>query len=142
MSKIIPMVYAQTFFDNHDLRKFANAYLKALPRDINTLASCGSSGCAIASAMLARCKGRRLYHVYQRKKGERGHRSFRAGSFPDSPVIAIVDDFADTGASVRRLTSWVEDFGYKISYILLEHANVEPRTFGGQGKTIFIRVYE
>lgn len=52
------IVYGDTFYRSHTMRECADAYLSLLPTDVTHLISRGSSGCAIASAMLALSKGR------------------------------------------------------------------------------------
>lgn len=98
--------YQNTFFNPLSLRAAAKAYLEYLPDDVDVLLSTGSSGCAIASAMIVRSK-RPLRHVYVRKPSDmRGHGTQLVGWCGDSIKFlkfAIVDDFISHGGTIRRL---------------------------------------
>ncbi len=92
-----------------DIAKHAKEYLAVLPRDVKVLVSMGSSGCAIASAMLALSR-RKLEHFQYRKDGEHSHAQDRIGKIaygkrkpPPKTKIAIVDDFITTGKTIATL---------------------------------------
>lgn len=117
-------IYNASFF-KADLKEFAKLYLEALPADVTCLLSRGSSGCSICSAMIALSDNRELHHIYIKKDGENSHSLF-SGSLNDGEVIAIVDDFTDTGGTVNSLRAWLRDRGVEAKYIILHHGSPFP----------------
>ena len=98
--------YQNTVFNPHTLREAAKRYLDRLPKDINVLVSTGSSGCAIATAMVT-LSDRTLRHVFIRKSYEmkaHGNRfvGYEYGTMQDCK-FAVVDDFIHTGRTIKRL---------------------------------------
>src|SRR3972149_525409 len=98
--------YQHTFFNPHTLREAAKRYLARLPKDINVLVSTGSSGCAIATAMVI-LSDRTLRHVFIRKPYEmKSHGNqfvgYEYGTMEDCK-FAVVDDFIHTGRTLKRL---------------------------------------
>jgi len=92
----------------HDLEKWAKAYLLHIPPNVNYIVSTGSSGCAIASAMVVLSE---LNHLYIRKAGENAH-SLHAGDNPAvGTEVVIVDDFCVSGASIQRCLNFCSEYG-------------------------------
>lgn len=109
-------VYRKTFFE-HSLKEAAKAYLAALPKDITCLLTMGSSGCSIASAMIALTDKVELHHVYVKKEGEYSHCN-TGGNFEPGDKIAIVDDFIDTGTTVEKLMKFAEARGRIVECVI------------------------
>lgn len=113
--------YAQTFYSSEGLQKYAIRYLGELPTDVTTLISQGSSGCAIASAMLAHTVFP-LNHVQFRKRGEDSHRSDYIGDYNKSRcVCAIVDDLIETGKTVISLLNKCKEYEIPVKYVIVGH---------------------
>lgn len=110
--------YATTFFQSKSLREVAKGYLEYLPDNIEGLLSTGSSGCAIASAMMA-CSDRELIHIYIRKDSESAHGSDFAGVLRKEIKYAIVDDFIDTGKTMKTLKKWAKDRKLDVTSIIV-----------------------
>jgi orotate phosphoribosyltransferase-like protein len=112
--------YGTVFYD-WNLRKYALAFLKLLPKDVTGLLSSGSSGCAIASAMIALSK-KHLFHVYVRKSKEYAH-SECGGEIHYQAKYAIVDDMIACGVMVDRIRQFAKkQGGLNISCIILVQA--------------------
>ncbi len=99
--------YQQTFFNPRDLIKAARAYLSVLPKDTDILVSTGSSGCAIATAMIT-LSTRRLRHVFIRKPYElKSHGNkfvgWEYGEMDEAKHYVMVDDFVHSGRTINRL---------------------------------------
>ena len=110
---------------NKDIKKHAIEYLKALPDDVTMLVSIGSSGCAIASAMLVLAK-KPLVHMQYRKEKEESHSTGRIGcniggyNTPRADTrVAIVDDFTTTGKTLANLIDRVEEDELNIRAIII-----------------------
>jgi orotate phosphoribosyltransferase-like protein len=110
------MLYRQTLFRGRSLKRIAQYYLKFLPKEVDCLVSRGSSGCAIATAILLLSEKPLMHHVV-RKENEETH-----GEFYTSPdkCMAIVDDFIDSGITIRKILQKVP----KIKYVLVHHCNL------------------
>lgn len=119
--------YGHSFF-RAELKEFAKRYLACLPRDVTCLLTRGSSGCSIASAMIA-LSDRGLHHVHVKKSEEVGHSNY-AGLWSGEDVVAVVDDFVDTGATIEALEKWAVERHIEVSYILLCHC--PAFSFGGR----------
>jgi adenine/guanine phosphoribosyltransferase-like PRPP-binding protein len=113
--------YGISFFDA-SLPVIARAYLKALPTEVTCLLSRGSSGCAIASAMLALTDNPILHHVFLKKSGEQSH-STVGGSLDHTDIVAIVDDFIDTGKTIDTLVEYLRDRNMHAECILIHHGS-------------------
>ena len=113
--------YRDTFFRGESLAKAADAFLRVLPVDVQGLLCTGSSGCAIASAMLTRrCKLFSLYVYKDECAGERKHTANEyAGSRSSARKWAIVDDVIDTGGTVRRLLKFAREHGLVVDCIIV-----------------------
>lgn len=101
--------YQQTFFDPKYLREAAKRYLARLPKEVEVLVSTGSSGCAIATAMIALSQ-RRLRHVFIRKSYEMKSHGNRFVGYDYEHMndltpanFAVVDDFIHSGRTLKRL---------------------------------------
>ena len=116
--------YGKSFFGK-DLKIWAKSYLEKLPEDVTHLLTMGSSGCAIASGMIALSPDRELYQIYVKKEGERSHCSHT--TYPCSTsiggdivgAVAIVDDFISTGETVNELLDFARRNGIIVSYIVV-----------------------
>lgn len=115
---MVRVQYATTFFHSKSLREVAEGYLKYLPDNIEGLLSTGSSGCAIASAMMA-CSDRELIHVYIRKHGESAHGSDYAGSLRNDIKYAIVDDFIDSGKTMKSMKKWAKERKLNVTSVIV-----------------------
>ena len=102
------LYYNTSLYCGKDLKLAAEAYAAMLPSDVTMLVSGGSSGCAIASAMLV-VVDRDLKHlsVYSDShKSHRGVEKHTAGPYVSpKDVVAIVDDFIDSGKTIRSLST-------------------------------------
>lgn len=106
------LVYNSSLYSSGRQQHFARRYLRALPKDIRYLVSGGSSGHAIASAMLA-LSDRDLFHCHivkpsdtQSHRGCTNHR-YR-GHFPLGPW-AFVDDVTSSGDTYRAICEAIEN---------------------------------
>lgn len=118
--------YGQGLY-NHDIKKHAKEFLSVLPRDVNHLATIGSSGCAIASAMLTVSR-RNLKHIHYRKDGESAHTSsciapYISDHAPKGTKVAIVDDFFETEKTIYNLIRRVKADGLSLQIIIVSHIN-------------------
>lgn len=111
------IAYGSTLYGNK-LKKAADIFLSQLPKDVGGLISQGSSGCAIASAMIARSR-RNLSHLYVRKDGESEHSNGHAGDKNFKTKYAIVDDFISTGKTVNGLWRWANINGLDVAIIIV-----------------------
>ena len=118
----VEVKYSESFYESKRLREWARRYLDMLPKDAHTLVSSGSSGAAIASAMLTLSE-RPLTHTSIRKSGEDAHTS-KAGSYLNHlPKFCFVDDFISKGHTLEYVYYACEDYGTPISYALVGHKN-------------------
>lgn len=117
--------YQKTFFNGRTLHVAARNFLNRLPKNVNTLVSAGSSGCAIATAMVA-LSDRNLRHVFIRKTYElKTHGDKFVGfeyGMQDDCTCAIVDDFIASGRTVRRLMKAVPERELNVTTILVGDA--------------------
>lgn len=96
------MLYNDDFYRGEQLREYALKLLTKLPKDVDCLASSGSSGAAIASAMLCMSE-RPLIHLYVNREEEKSsHRDNCAGWC--GKVIAMVDDLLANGRTLRWIS--------------------------------------
>jgi len=116
------VTYSATLYDGKTLKQATRVYLAALPAEVTGLLSQGSSGAAIASGMLTLSR-RRLTHCAVRKDGENGHQNSCAGIFDRGKTYAIVDDFIDSGRTVRNLVRWSDARNLKVVIILVGHTS-------------------
>ena len=115
--------YAESFFKSDKVKVFAKAYLKRLPPDVDTLLSRGSSGCAIATAMIC-LSDRLLNHVYIRKEHENSHGSYTAGAFGDDGKCAIVDDFINSGETIAEILKVMAGYtALTVNCIIVHHCS-------------------
>lgn len=117
-TKLPPLEYATTFYKTKTLKQYAKAYLKVLPDNIDTLLSSGSSGSAIASAMIV-LSNKSLKHRYIPKVNEYRH----AGNYVDwSSDMAIVDDFIASGNTMKHIVDSVPAIYHQyIKCIVVNH---------------------
>jgi len=113
----MPYVYRKSFFNKH-LKDYARAYLNVLPPEVTCLVSMGSSGCAIASAMIALATDRDLHNLYVKKQSEVSHSGIGGQFNHVGEVTAIVDDFIDTGDTVRALARVARERTQDVRYCL------------------------
>lgn len=116
--------YESTFFKQDTLREAAHNYLRWLPKDVNTLISTGSSGCAIASAMITLAT-RSMRHIFIRKTYDlKIHTSKFVGydyGMPDRKC-AIVDDFISNGKTIRRIINAAPEKNLSVTIVLVGNA--------------------
>jgi orotate phosphoribosyltransferase-like protein len=110
------VTYQDTFFKAKSIKKVAKLYLKNLPLEVDGLMSTGSSGCAIASAMLVLSK-QPLVHTYFRKEKENAHGGSLIRQY--ATKWAIVDDFIVTGRTIQNIISRVSQ-REKITCIIVD----------------------
>jgi phosphoribosylpyrophosphate synthetase len=114
--------YGSSFYNTKELKYYVEKYIKKLPKDVTCLVSIGSSGCAIASAMLILSK-KSLGHISLRKNNmESQHATFYAGKSKPDDVCCIVDDFINTGETIKNIINKLSIFENNIKYILVEHS--------------------
>lgn len=114
------ITYAETLYCS-DLKSVAKAYLNLLPEDVTGLLSQGSSGCAIASGMIALSK-RDLVHNSVRKEGEDTHSTLTIPALREDKW-AIVDDFISTGKTTFRVLTWAKMRKLKVACVIVDHIN-------------------
>lgn len=114
--------YERTFYASKRIKAATKRFLKALPEEVNFLVSTGSSGCAIASAMLV-TSARSLRHVVIRKDSEQSHGSSRIWEFPQNPVGAFVDDFISTGNTANAVLKQCKE---KVKYVIVGTSDFSP----------------
>lgn len=92
-----------------DIKKHAKEYLAVLPKEVTLLVSMGSSGCAIASAMLTLSR-RKLEHLQYRKPQEDAHSKhcicpsvWKDNRPKPNTNVALVDDFITIGKTMACL---------------------------------------
>lgn len=117
------MEYNKTLFHSNSLKIWAKKYADALPNDVTVLVSMGSSGCAIASAILMRKK--KLRHFYIKKYGEAGiSHSNHSDCFPrEKDIVCFVDDFISSGDTLERAREFLSRYprGSSIKYALVAY---------------------
>jgi len=108
------MTYQVTLYFHRQLQRCAKVFLAHLPDDVNALMSTGSSGCALASAMVALSK-RPLDHLYVRKECNcDSHNSGSSGHYSHTLLYAIVDDVVDQGDTMERLAEYTHRTGLHV----------------------------
>lgn len=108
------MRYETTLYFHRQLQRCARVFLEHLPEDVNALMSTGSSGCALASAMVVLSK-KPLDHLYVRKETEiAGHSSTSAGHYGHALLYAIVDDLIDSGQTMEELAEYKRKTGLHV----------------------------
>ena len=112
--------YSESFYDSKRLKAWAKRYLAELPDDVNTLVSTGSSGAAIASAMMSLSE-RPLTHWYVRKSGEDGHDSHGGSWVKHKPKFCFVDDFISEGYTLKYVYYEYKEWKKPLSYALVGH---------------------
>jgi hypothetical protein len=123
------VAYSNSFYNTDNLRYWAKEYLNLLPEDVNILLSQGSSGGAIASAMLVLAWPKReLLHIVVRKEGETAHSTVlgtvNLGIIGGPYVACVVDDFIDKGKTVTEvIEKGMSVLGSNVvKYVLVEHS--------------------
>lgn len=112
------MKYAESFYKPITLKRYARAYLKFLPEEVECLVCSGSSGVTIATAMIleAQEQGKELTICHVRKSGQ-SHRcapgddpyewTYSGSLWGVEDKIAIVDDFVALGRTVNAILEGV-----------------------------------
>lgn len=97
-------IYGDAFYDSYTIKMWARYMLNELPPEATFLISSGSSGCAIASAMIALSE-RHLQHYYIRKDtDDSSHWKERAGYQPSGlDFCVVVDDIVATGKTLKSI---------------------------------------
>lgn len=103
----------------------ANARFKTLKNtlEIDAIAFCGSSGCAIAFNLATRHE---IPLIYVRKKGEKSHGSkveCNAGHIRIEKYL-IVDDFVDQGTTVDHIIKSISQHAKKVHAIAPQQVGV------------------
>ena len=141
--KILTVNYGESFYYSDELKKCARAYVGNLPEDVNVLVSIGSSGCAIASAMMM-ISDRPLEHYSVRRKRNEGHSSSHAGFIRrhnKDMIACFVDDFISTGASVDKVLKWdIENYDF-IKYVLVSRGDTYCVSTGIKKVEIINHIY-
>jgi len=112
------VIYNNSFY-GQELKEWAKEYLNHLPPEVDTLATRGSSGCTIASAMLV-LSNRPLYHKQFRKENEKAHASYSVGHYGYGKIV-IVDDFMDTGETINKIIENLAHDNHKATCIIVSH---------------------
>jgi len=129
--------YGNTFYNSRDLQREAKLYVKNLPKDVTHLICRGSSGCAIASAIMMLYKGGEdgLKCLVLRKSTENTHSGGTVGYIPyhshGKDVVCFVDDFISTGETLNRVLMWANENGVKIKYALVDRNSAVGVRFDG-----------
>jgi phosphoribosylpyrophosphate synthetase len=118
--------YDDSFFNGNDLRMWAERFSKKIPKNTQILISAGSSGCAIASAILMLRP--ELSHLQIHPEGRNSHRGSQKSTsgFADYPGSkgVFVDDFMETGATaIKTMETFIGPvFNGKIIGVVLGHS--------------------
>lgn len=98
----------------------AKAMLKAIPGDVDTLVSAGSSGCSIAAAILVLCQqqGKRMSHIHVFPPNTTSHRGLEkvSSGYASKGKSCFVDDLLDTGKTLRCVSTMYSDIDYALFY--------------------------
>jgi orotate phosphoribosyltransferase-like protein len=104
----VVVTYDYECFRSVSLREAAKSMVKQINKlnkggaNIDTVISRGSSGCSLASAILALSKTK-LFHLYIRKEHEQSHGlDDRAGTWGSGNAV-IVDDFIMSGRTITTI---------------------------------------
>jgi adenine/guanine phosphoribosyltransferase-like PRPP-binding protein len=125
--KIIGLIYNRDFYITNSIQYFGRHFLDALPPQVDRLLSTGSSGCAIATALLV-LSDRHLEHTVVRKRHEIAHYPY-AGRYPNRDCkCAIVDDFIASGDSIDRIIDYAKIRDMNIMSILVTDCPLAIRT--------------
>lgn len=114
------MRYETTLYFHRQLQRCARVFLEHLPDDVDALMSTGSSGCALASAMVVLSE-KPLDHLYVRKDAEEGskHNCGSAGHYSHTLLYAIVDDLVDSRQTMENLAEYVHKTGLHVKCALV-----------------------
>jgi orotate phosphoribosyltransferase-like protein len=142
--------YGRDLYVSASLAEIAEKYLEHLPKEVTALVTTGSSGHALASAMLvlADQRGRGLRHFVIRKPGEEAHGG--PWIYPcrvDRVTFAIVDDFISMGDTIKRILAEIAKYGgeelFDLRCILVERIDLpRQRRVDRLGKRIMEKVIE
>ena len=89
--------------------KCALKVLEPIKKTFNAIAFCGMSGALIAP-MIAKELGKELILV--RKTGDKNHSCYKVEGYLNAEKYIIVDDFIDTGATVRHIKKSIKKSSY------------------------------
>ena len=136
-------IYDDAFFHAKSLKETALQMLGVIDhlnsqwkrQKVDTLISRGSSGCTIASAMLA-LSSTDLHHVFVRKPHENSHGDCDKAGHWGRGLCVIVDDFISTGDTVRTILDFANDNNLKVVAILLGSRSGETFFYNGHKKGI------
>jgi hypothetical protein len=111
--------YESSFTDGTEIKRHINNYKKCL-KGIDVLLSRGSSGCCIASGIIATSKIK-INHVHIRK--DRSHSGvFCGGSHINTSLkYAIVDDFIANGETIKTIIVECKRVNITIDRIVVSH---------------------
>ena len=114
------LTYGTTLYRTESLKKvirwYTREFNKIIEQDdsVNGVVSTGSSGAIIAGLVVARAK-REMVHIHVGKRA--GHNGKLSGISSSDGNFVFVDDFIDSGASLRRCQTHLRPSKY-IKYIL------------------------
>ena len=136
-------IYDDAFFHSNTIKETALQMLGVINhlnslrkrQKIDTLISRGSSGCTIASAMLA-LSSIDLHHVFVRKPHENSHGDCDKAGHRGKGLCVMVDDFISTGETARKILDFANDNSIKVVAILLGSRSGETFFYNGHKKGI------
>lgn len=133
------MKYNHSLYIEKHLSFWAREYLKLMPKNVKIILSQGSSGVALASAMIILAEDRNLRNIYVPKSENEKRHSDNDGNMVNSPLgvgynlnllrseknyfyknCVIVDDFTNTGKTILKMIEFAESLELNIKAILIE----------------------
>jgi orotate phosphoribosyltransferase len=111
--------YGSSLYNSKELKECAEKFARCLPKDVTALATTGTSGCALASAIIVR-SDLMLKHINILREGELSHNGKCSGIMPSrSDIVAFIDDFISSGNSLKRVVNFLSPRGIKIRYVIV-----------------------
>ncbi len=119
--------YHSSLYEATTLKYWAKRYLAKLPPKVDGLLTRGRSGIAIASAMIALSK-RPLHQISFAHSKEKSHSQDWQGwlgSVDPTAIYAIVDDFIDTGQTIKYLLQVANERNLTVVAVIVSHFSLK-----------------
>jgi adenine/guanine phosphoribosyltransferase-like PRPP-binding protein len=143
VEKTYSMRYNHSLYIEKHLSFWAREYLKLMPKNVKIILSQGSSGVALASAMIILAEDQNLRNIYVPKSKNEKRHSDNDGNMVNSSLgvgynlnllkseknrsyknCVIVDDFTNTGKTILKVIKFAESLELNIKAILIESLGV------------------